>query len=640
MVEVEVSLDRIKPTLALSEKYWLSVPICVDWPFVNPDLTANCDALHLAFQMWLCMRTFLLFSLLWAWLLQPVQASSFSVNPLLAGNAQQADLLSAEQAFDLSVEPLANGETLLRWDIAPGYYLYRHRLQFGGLPAGGEPELPPGLAYSDEYFGNSQIYRERLELILPAGNTGSIKIGWQGCADAGLCYPPQTQHVELSGAGASSEPGATLAEDEALAGGLQNQTLALSLLVFFGLGLLLAFAPCSLPMLPILAGIVVGSGTSPRRGLALAAAYVVSMALVYAALGVVAALMGANLQGMLQQPWLLASFAALFVLLALPMFGLFELQLPAALRDRLENAGRKQQGGSLVGASMLGLFSGLLVGPCMTAPLAAALLYIAQSGDALHGGLVLFALGLGIGTPLVLLVTLGSRFLPKPGAWMDRVKVVFGFLFLATALLVIRPLLAEPIWLGLWGALLILLASALLQLSRQVQQLASLSKAGGALLGIWGMAMLLGAAGGASDPMQPLKVYAGTAVAAGPNEQQFIGMNELAALEAELAAAQAESQWVLVDYYADWCVSCKVMEKNVFGNPAVQASLQGVRVLRPDVTESNAASRALLSRFQVLGPPTLLWIGPDGEERRSQRITGAVDAERFLQIWTNTQERG
>ena len=586
------------------------------------------------------MRWFLLFSLFWVWLLQPVQAASFSANPLQAGNTQQAVFLPVEQAFNFSVEPQASGETLLRWDIAPGYYLYQQRLQFSGLPADAYPELPAGLPYSDEFFGDSQIYREHLMLTLPAGVASSIQVGWQGCADAGLCYPPQTRQVDLSSAGAPSEPGTNLAEDQALAGGLQNQHLMLSVLLFFGLGLLLAFAPCSLPMLPILAGIVVGSGASPRRGWALAATYVVSMALVYAALGVVAALLGANLQGLLQQPWLLASFAALFVLLALPMFGLFELQLPAALRDRLAHAGRKQQGGSLVGAGMLGVFSGLLVGPCMTAPLAAALLYIGQSGDALHGGLVLFALGLGIGTPLVLLVTLGNRFLPKPGAWMNRVKVVFGFLFLLTALLVIRPLLADPTWLGLWGALLILLASALLHLSRQVLQHASVAKAIGALLGIWGMAMVLGAAGGASDPLQPLKVYAGTGIAAAPNAQHVIGMSEPATLERELAAAKAEGQWVLIDYYADWCVSCKVMEKTVFANPDVQASLQGVRVLRPDVTQSNAASRALLERFKVLGPPTLLWIGPDGEERRAQRITGAVNAEQFLHIWTTTQERG
>ncbi|MBT9529933.1 MAG: thiol:disulfide interchange protein, partial [Pseudomonas sp.] len=240
------------------------------------------------------MRTFLLFSLMWAWLLQPVQASSFSASPLLAGNSQQADFLPAEQAFDISVEPQANGETLLRWDIAPGYYLYQHRLQFSGLPAGVKPELPPGLPYNDEFFGDSQIYRDRLELILPAGNTGEVQVGWQGCADAGLCYPPQIRLLDLTDAGVSSTTEATLAEDQTLAGNLQSQTVALSLLVFFGLGLLLAFAPCSLPMLPILAGIVVGSGASPRRGLALASAYVVSMALVYAALGVVAALMGAN----------------------------------------------------------------------------------------------------------------------------------------------------------------------------------------------------------------------------------------------------------------------------------------------------------------------------------------------------------
>ncbi|WP_425914991.1 protein-disulfide reductase DsbD [Pseudomonas sp. GWSMS-1] len=586
------------------------------------------------------MRSFLLFSLFWAWLLQPLQAASFTANPLQAGNTQQAEFLPVEQAFNFRVERQASGETRLRWDIAPGYYLYQQRLQFSGLPADAAPELPAGLPYSDEFFGDSQIYRERLTLTLPAGLAGSIQVGWQGCADAGLCYPPQTQQVDLLSAGAPSEPGTNLAEDQTLAGGLQNQHLMLNVLLFFGLGLLLAFAPCSLPMLPILAGIVVGSGASPRRGWSLAASYVVSMALVYSVLGVVAALLGANLQGLLQQPWLLASFAALFVLLALPMFGLFELQLPAALRDRLAHAGRKQQGGSLVGAGMLGVFSGLLVGPCMTAPLAAALLYIGQSGDALHGGLVLFALGLGIGTPLVLLVTLGNRFLPKPGAWMNRVKVLFGFLFLLAALLVIRPLLAEPTWLGLWGALLIVLASTLLHLSRQVLQHASVAKAIGALLGIWGMAMVLGAAGGASDPLQPLKVYAGTGIAAASNAQQVIGMNEPATLERELAAAKAEGQWVLIDYYADWCVSCKVMEKTVFANPDVQASLQGVRLLRPDVTQSNAASRALLERFKVLGPPTLLWIGPDGEERRSQRITGAVNAEQFLDIWTTTQERG
>ncbi|MBU2011159.1 MAG: protein-disulfide reductase DsbD [Gammaproteobacteria bacterium] len=558
----------------------------------------------------------------------------------LFGGGSQDDFLPVEEAFALTVSPQENGATLLHWRIAPGYYLYQQRLQFDGLPPERQPSLPEGEPYSDEFFGDSQIYRDSLELLIPPGAENNVRLGWQGCADAGLCYPPQSREVSLTGNGTAAPTVSGLAEDQALVSGLENQALAWSLLVFFGLGLLLAFTPCSLPMLPILAGIVVGSGATSRRGFALAATYVVSMALVYAGLGVLAALLGANLQAALQQPWLLTSFALLFVLLALPMFGLFELQLPAALRDRLERAGRQQRGGSLAGAGALGVLSGLLVGPCMTAPLAAALLFIAQSGSALQGGLVLFALGLGIGTPLLLLVTVGQRFLPKPGAWMDRVKVVFGFLFLAAALFVARPLLADWLWLGLWGALLVVLATALLHVALAVQRQRVLCQASGVLLGLWGAAMLLGAAGGADDPRRPLAIYAGGVATAAAVESLALGFSDPAVLDRELVAAKAQGQWVLIDYYADWCVSCKVMEKEVFGNAEVQASLDGVRVLRPDVTRSGATSRELLDRYQVLGPPTLLWIGPDGEERRDRRITGEVGAGDFLQNWNQTRERG
>lgn len=521
---------------------------------------------------------FLLVSCLW--LLQTANASLFSSGGL------QDDFLPVDQAFELHIEPQDEGGTLVRWDIAPGYYLYQERLSFGGLDADFQPSLPPGEPYTDEFFGDSQIFRGSLEVLIPQTAVRSIKLGWQGCADAGLCYPPQSKQLTMEGAGPSIASGSVQAGDEALVSGLQQQALWLSLLVFFGLGLLLAFAPCSLPMLPILAGIVVGSGATPRRGFALAIAYVVSMALVYAALGVLAALLGANLQGLLMQPWLIASFAGLFILLSLPMFGFFELQLPAGLRDRLENAGRKRRGGSLAGASVLGVLSGLLVGPCMTAPLAAALLYIAQSGNAVHGGLVLFALGLGIGTPLVLLVTLGNRFLPKPGAWMDRVKVSFGFLFLIAALYVLRPLLSDSLWVGLWGALLVVLASALLQLARELHKYQALSKAVASLTGIWGIAMLLGAAGGAHDPLRPLAIFTGgvATVQAGEVNEGYVGFSEPSVLDSELAAAKAAGQWVLVDYYADWCVSCKVMEREVFGNAEVQAALEDVRILRPDVT--------------------------------------------------------
>ncbi|VVP52714.1 Thiol:disulfide interchange protein DsbD [Pseudomonas fluorescens] len=549
------------------------------------------------------------------------------------------EFLPVEKAFVFTSERLESGETQLYWQITDGYYLYQKRLKFDGLPAELHPVLPEGESHSDEFFGEQPVYRQGLELKIPAGATGQIKVGFQGCADAGLCYPPQTQVVDLGGSAVTST--ANEAPDQALASGLQQRALGWSLLVFFGLGLLLAFTPCTLPMLPILAGLIVGSGATPKRGFALAASYVVSMALVYAAMGVLAALLGANLQALLQNPWLLGSFAAVFVLLALPMFGFFELQLPVALRDRLENVSRNQRGGSLIGAGVLGALSGLLVGPCMTAPLAGALLYIAQSGNALHGGLILFAMGIGIGVPLLLLVTVGNRFLPKPGAWMNLLKGVFGFLFLATALLMLRPVLDESLWVGLCGALLLIAAYSAWKQSEGFGRVAHLFGASSLLLGVWGSLLMIGAAGGSDDLLKPLQVYstANASNFARPvGHDAFTTIKDPAALQRELDAAKAQGQWVLLDYYADWCVSCKVMEKQVFGQPRVLDALNDVRLLRLDVTADNAASRELLGRYKVPGPPSFLWIGADGEERRSQRITGEVDADTFLQRWTTTRD--
>ncbi|MBB4811514.1 protein-disulfide reductase DsbD [Pseudomonas rhodesiae] len=563
---------------------------------------------------------------------------------MFAGFAQAApgnpfdtkpEFLPVGKAFTFTSERLESGEIQLYWQIADGYYLYQQRMKFDGLAE--KPVLPQGEAHSDEFFGEQQVYRQGLEVKLPAGTTGQVKLGWQGCADAGLCYPPQSITVDLGGNPAVAAT--AQAQDQSLASGLQQRSLGWSLLVFFGLGLLLAFAPCSLPMLPILAGLVVGSGASPRRGFALAGSYVVCMALVYAALGVLAALLGANLAALLQTPWILGSFAALFVILALPMFGFFELQLPVALRDRLDNVSRNQSGGSLVGAGVLGALSGLLVGPCMTAPLAGALLYIAQSGNALHGGLILFAMGIGIGVPLLLLVTVGNRFLPKPGTWMNVLKGVFGFLFLGTAVLMIRPVVDESLWLALWGALAMAMAYCGWRLAQDFGRVAMLFGAGSVVLGLWGALMLVGAAGGSDEPWQPLKVYNGSSSAAAPTAHDaFLTLNDPAALQSQLDSAKAQGQWVLVDYYADWCVSCKIMEKQVFGRPEVLAALKDVRLLRLDVTADNAASRELLGRYQVPGPPSFVWIGPDGQERRAHRITGEVDAMTFLQRWTQARD--
>jgi len=558
-----------------------------------------------------------------------------------AGNdpfATKPEFLPVDKAFVLTSERLDSGETQLFWQIADGYYLYQKRLKFDGLAAENAPALPEGESHSDEYFGEQPVYRQGLELKIPATAKGQIKVSYQGCADAGLCYPPQTRVIDLGGKAAAAATGE--AQDQALASGLQQHSLGWSLLVFFGLGLLLAFAPCSLPMLPILAGMVVGSGATPRRGFALASSYVVCMALVYAAMGVIAALLGANLQAWLQNPWLLGTFAAVFVILALPMFGFFELQLPVAVRDRLEHASRSRSGGSLVGAGVLGALSGLLVGPCMTAPLAGALLYIAQSGNALHGGLILFALGIGIGIPLLVLVTVGNRFLPKPGAWMNLLKGVFGFLFLGTAVLMLRPVLDSSLWLALCGALLLIAAYSAWKQSEGFGRVAQLFGASSLLLGLWGSLLVVGAAGGSDDPFQPLQVYsAGRTGTAAPNgHEAFITIKDPAALQSELDTAKAQGQWVLLDYYADWCTSCKVMEKKVFGQARVMQALSDVRLLRLDVTDDNAASRELLGRYKVPGPPSFVWIGTDGEERRSQRITGEVDADTFLQRWTTTRD--
>ena len=550
----------------------------------------------------------------------------------------QSDFLPVDKAFVFSSERLDSGQMRLHWKITDGYYLYQKRLKFDGLPVELQPVLPEALPHEDEYYGQTLVYRGELELLLPASATGQLRMGWQGCADAGLCYPPQTNLVSLSTTSVDVQ-GSDQASDQALAGGLQQSSLAWSLLAFLGLGLLLAFTPCSLPMLPILAGLVLGNGVSARRGWALASVYVLSMALVYAALGVIAALLGASLQAWLQQPWILGSLAALFVVLALPMFGAFELQLPAFVRDRLERAGHDTRGGNLYGAALLGALSGLLMGPCMTAPLAGALLYIAQSGNAVHGALVLFTLGIGMGLPLLLLVTLGNRYLPRPGAWMNMVKGLFGFVFLAMALYTLRTVLEPSLWLGLAGAWLIALAWAAWPALHGLRPIRALPL----LLGFWGSLLVIGAAAGGDDPWQPLQPFragSGTVVASAVHSDAFITVSQPADLQRELDTAKAQGQWVMLDYYADWCVSCKVMEKQVFARADVLAALNGVRLLRLDVTADAPSSRELLQRYQVPGPPSLIWIGPEGNERRSRRITGEIDAKNFLEQWAQTRSQG
>jgi thiol:disulfide interchange protein DsbD len=572
------------------------------------------------------------------------------------------EFLQPEQAFRLEAAKAGVDGLLLTWSIAPGYYLYRDRIAATASPSGTrvETELPPGIRKDDPNFGVMEVYHDAVTMkVVPAGAT-ALDVTWQGCADAGLCYPPQTQTIQVAGAtsaAATPEPtgsverpaGAGLASlwngvsggDQQITQWLGERSLVWTLPVFFLLGIALAFTPCVLPMLPIVSGIVVGTGAPPRRAFALSLAFVLPMALTYSALGVAAALAGANLQAMLQNRWTMLALGSVYIVLALGMFGVFTLQLPARLREKLDGASRSQRGGTLPGAAAMGVLSALLVGPCMTAPLAGALLYIAQSGNVVVGALLLLALGLGMGTPLVMAGTLGARFLPKPGPWMDRVKAALGFVLLGTAVWMFERVVSGPLALWMWGALLLAVAVTLTQAtSRSAAGIAPngsparlATRTMAVLAGLWGGAMVLGAAGGAVDPWRPLAFAAApaSASAAQPTSLRFQPVADEPELQARLAAARAAGQATLVDFYADWCVSCKAIETEVFGDPRVQRSLAGVLLLRADVTANDARHRELMRTHQVIGPPTVMMFDTAGRERRADRLVGEFTVDQFLQ---------
>lgn len=557
-----------------------------------------------------------------------------------AFTSNQQDFLAVEDAFRFElmedVEP-----NVLVWQIADKHYLYRDKVTV--TDANGQAvaiEYPQGIEHSDEFFGETQVYRQLLQLPLDQQPQQPLQVTWQGCADAGLCYPPQTAMVGGEAlvddsSGSTTLPNAVLAEDQSIAERLAGSGLLLNMAVFFMMGLLLAFTPCMLPMLPILTSVISGSKSGGWQGARLGLAFILPMALVYAALGVVAASLGNNLSAALQQPWLLIPFAGVFILLALAQFGVFTLQLPAFIRERLQGADQKLEGGSLFGAASLGALSALLVGPCMTAPLAGALLYIAQSGDGVRGGLALFSLGLGSGLPLLLAISIGMRWLPKPGHWMQSVNRVFGYALLATAIIVVRPIVIGPVFLALWGAWLLAIAVQVGNIERPTWRFSS--RYISLLLGIWSGAMLLGSAVGGDDPLQPLTHF-GVQASERSSSHSMQRFADIQQLQEQLNQAQHDEKWVLLDFYADWCVSCKIMEKTVFSQANVQQALTDFRVLQVDVTLNTAEQQQLMQDLQIMGPPTILFIDPQGSEQRTQRITGEVSANNFLQHLTRAQK--
>ncbi|HEY0721541.1 MAG TPA: protein-disulfide reductase DsbD [Gammaproteobacteria bacterium] len=568
------------------------------------------------------------------------------------GSAQD-ELLEADQAFQASAIAL-DGQTLrVDWVIAPGYYLYRDKLKFELLDSDGvtlgSPEIPQGEEKEDEFFGRIQVFHNAIEVRLPLIRSAAtptaitLQLGYQGCAEAGVCYPPIKKRiaVDLPAAGTAAVEGvpassAPQSEQDSLAASLKSGNTLTTLLLFFGLGLLLASTPCVFPMIPILSSIIVGHGDqiTTRKAFTLSLVYVLAMALTYTVAGVIAGLFGANLQAAFQNPWVLGTFSALFVLLALSMFGFYELQLPSALQTKLSEISNKQQGGSLLGVAIMGLLSALIVGPCVAPPLMGALVYIGQTGDAVLGGLALFFLSLGMGAPLLAIGTSAGKLLPRAGGWMNAVKAVFGVLLLAVAIWMLERILPGAVTMVLWGLLLVISAiymGGLDTLDAAANGWRRLWKGLGLVLLVWGVLLLIGAASGGSDPLQPLRFGSAGAVAstATPGEPAFKRVASTAELDAAIAAATSQGKPVMIDFYADWCVSCKEFEKYTFSDPAVQAALADAVLLQVDVTENSDEDQALLKRYRLFGPPAILFFDRHGLERSAFHLVGFVPAPEF-----------
>ena len=529
--------------------------------------------------------------------------------------ARGADLLEPEDAFRFSARA-TDGAVEVRFAIAEGYYLYRERLKFSAEGARlGQPELPTGIPHKDEFFGEMQIYRGSVSVRVPAQATGpfELKVVSQGCADAGVCYVPMESkaRLQLAGGGAplDAEPRFSLYASDLDIARLLQGNLALVLGGFLGLGLLLAFTPCMLPMIPILSGIIAGEGQrlNKSRALGLSLIYVFSMALTYALAGIGAAYAGSLIATYLQNVWVLGAFALIFVVLALSMFGLYELRLPGFLHQRLYASQERLQGGRIASVAAMGVFSAVIVSPCVSAPLAGTLLQISRTGDVMLGGAALFALATGMGLPLIAVGVSEGALLPKAGAWMVSVRQFFGVLLLAVALWIVSPLLSAMAESIAWG---ILIVGAALYLG--VLRTRSWAwRAIGAVALVVGVALLVSAFTGRE----------------GMGRTAWTRVASVAELDQRLASP---GRPVMLDFYADWCVSCKEMEKLTFSDPRVRAEFDRMLLLQADVTAANDADRALLKRFSLFGPPGIIFFDAQGREITGLRVIGYQPPERFL----------
>ena len=573
--------------------------------------------------------------------------------------APKDEPLPVDQAFRHELVVVDPFTLQVRWTVTPGYYLYRHTLGLetdSRLVELGPPDLPPGTPQVDEEYGETLVFFDNVAMTVPlqraspAATTLPLTLRFQGCKTDSICYPPQTVALSVSLPEATGTPPARPlppaaagdeSEQDRLFTAIRDGNILAVMALFAGLGLLLSFTPCCLPMYPILSGIIVGQGNregaalSNSRSFMLSVAFVLGMALTYTILGAVFAAAGAQVQAVMQHPAVIVGVALLFVALALSMFGLFDLQIPSSWQTRLNAISGRQKSGSLMGAGVMGVISAAVITTCVTPPLVAALTVIARTGDVGRGALALFALAIGMGLPLLAIGASAGRLLPKAGAWMVSVKAAFGLIMLAMAVWMLDRLWPGTLTLALWAVLLVIggvFLGAFAPVDSQATLGRKLGKGFGIVSVLYGAALLIGALAGNEDPLRPLQFSASAVSGGAPGSEAHAGFTRIktvADLDFALAQANQEGRPLLLDFYADWCASCKEMEKYTFPDPSVRAALEGAVVLQADVTKVDAEDQALMQRFGIIGPPTIMFFTADGREQTARRIVGFKNAADF-----------
>ncbi|MCP4300471.1 MAG: protein-disulfide reductase DsbD [Gammaproteobacteria bacterium] len=558
-----------------------------------------------------------------------------------------------DEVFFPDVFPIDGNKVEVGFRIVPGFYLYKDKISVRSLSSNakaGRLELPEGKMKVDEFFGEMEVYLESILAPLaiaratPEAMDLQLEVNYQGCAEGGLCYMPQTRVITVSlpeAVTVSNLPSdnAPVSEQARLANIITGSSIWVAAGLFFLAGLGLAFTPCVLPMVPILSGIIAGEGedVTPMRGFTLALSYVLGMALVYTAAGIAAAAAGMQLQATFNQPWILILFTGLFVVLALGMFGAYELQMPSSIQEKLAGVSGNQKSGTMIGAFIMGALSALIVTACVAPALIAALTVMAQTGDLVRSGSALFAMSLGMGAPLLLVGAAQGKFLPKAGPWMVAVRNAFGFMMLGLAIWMLSRILPGGVTMLLWAVLIFMAGvfmGGLTTLTSESALAQKLGKGFGFLAIIYGILLLLGALTGGSNPMKPLAsvtIGGGAMVAEEAHELPFQRIKTVDDLDRELAAAASQGKTAFLDFYADWCVSCKEMEAYTFTDGDVRAALSNTVWLQADVTANDEADQALLSRFGVFGPPTIIFFDAGGQQRHGYEVVGYMKAEDFLE---------